>query len=107
MTSGSRWSQIVRTVGIFVLVGVVAGVIDYFAVPGSHRGNLTYAIIAGAVVAGFGYFRSRARRAGRDPVYNAGRQLRHQHEDQLGEGGRPLSPGEAPRVVDREPQRRG
>src|SRR6201989_2138130 len=97
MRSGSRWSHVVRTVVIFVLVGVVAGAIVYFAVPGSHTGNLTYAIIVGAVVAGFSYFRYRARQTGRA--------LRDLHEDQLGQGGRPLPPGQGPIVDENRPQR--
>ena len=107
MESGSSRSQVARTAIVCVLIGAVCGVFEYFLVPGhnQHVGHLTYAIIAGTVIAGFSFYRIRARRAGRDPIYNVGRELRHQRQDQLGEGGRPLDPGEEPQVVEAEPRR--
>jgi|ERR1700761_422825 len=108
MKSGSRWSHLALSVLVFVVVAVAAGAIFYFG-PGSHHhgGSLTVAIVIGLVAGAGNYVKIRARRAGHDPAYNAGRRLRDVLDDQRGQGGRPLRPGEAPRVVETEPERRG
>ncbi len=97
--SGSK-SHIARSVIIFAVTGVAFGLISCYGEHGTHHNQTTLiiAIVGGAVVAVGNYLPSRARQAGRDPIYNAGRALRDRHEDQLGQGGRPLSPGEAPNV---------
>ena len=108
MKSRSPWSHIAQSVLALVVVAVAAGAIFYFSPGSRHHGvSLTVAIVIGVVVGLGNYLRIRMTWAGRNPIHNAGRQLRTLHEDQLGEGGRPLDPGEAPRVVEPEPRRRG
>jgi hypothetical protein len=109
MKSGSYWSQITRSLVVFVIVGGVAAVIFYFngQGPHHHKANLVVAIAAGAISAVANFIRSRARRAGHDPAYNLGRQLRAKIDADRGQGGQPVPQAETQSVSETEPRHPG
>ena len=88
MNSGSRWPHIIRAVIVFIVGGVVLGVIQYYAERGSHhhKTTLLFSVVVGAIAGLVTYFRSRSDRAAR----GLGRQLRAKIDAQHGEGTPPI-----------------